>query len=155
MRDILFAPCGKLRITMSKAFIRLSIAALLILPSAGISVQVIEGRVTKVRDVDTIVVAGTPVRLNGVDGPERSTPAGREATFFMQRLVGGKRITCELNGERTYDRWVGVCYLEGKDIGAMAIAEGQALDCPRYSGGRYGGLETRAARSRIQRAGYC
>ena len=117
--------------------------------------RVIEGRVTVVRDVDTIVVAGTPVRLNGVDGPETSTRIGRDARSFMTRLVRGEMVTCQLNGERTYDRWVGVCYLDGQDIGAIAVANGHALDCRRYSGGRYRDLETPAARSRIQRAGYC
>lgn len=71
----------------------------------------IEGRVTVVRDVDTIVVAGTPVRLNGVDGPETSTRIGRDARAFMTRLVRGETVSCDLSGERTYDRWVGVCYL--------------------------------------------
>ncbi|WP_372922587.1 hypothetical protein [Roseovarius sp.] len=41
--------------------------------------QVIEGRATVVRDVDKIVVAGVPVRLEGVDGPETRTRAGRDA----------------------------------------------------------------------------
>jgi endonuclease YncB( thermonuclease family) len=117
--------------------------------------RIIEGRVTVVRDVDTIVVGGTPVRLNGVDGPETSTRAGRNARSFMTRLVRGEIVTCDLNVERTYDRWVGVCYLGEQDIGAIAIANGHALDCPRYSGGRYRDLEAPAARSRIQRAGYC
>jgi len=117
--------------------------------------RVIEGRVTVVRDVDTIVVAGTPVRLNGVDGPETSTRIGRDARAFMTRLVRGKIVTCRLSGERTYDRWVGVCYLGEEDLGAIAITNGHALDCRRYSGGRYRELETPAARSRIPRAGYC
>lgn len=117
--------------------------------------RMIEGRVTVVRDVDTIVVAGVPVRLNGLDGPETSTRIGREARTFMTRLVRGEIVTCQLNGERTYDRWVGVCYLNGQDIGAIAVANGHALDCRRYSGGRYRDLETPAARSRIRRAGYC
>ena len=117
--------------------------------------RVIEGRVTVVRDVDTIIVAGTPVRLNGVDGPEVSTRAGRDARIFMTRFVRGETVTCQLNGERTYDRWVGVRYLDGQDIGAIAVANGHVLDCRRYSGGRYRDLEAPAARSRIQMAGYC
>ncbi|WP_372922528.1 thermonuclease family protein [Roseovarius sp.] len=117
--------------------------------------RMIEGRVTVVRDVDTIVVAGTPVRLNGLDGPETSTRIGREARAFMVQLVRGKTVSCRLNGDRTYDRWVGVCYLDGRDIAAIAVANGHALDCRRYSGGRYRDLETSAARSRSQRAGYC
>ena len=117
--------------------------------------RTIEGRVTVVRDVDTIVVAGTPVRLNGVDGPETSSRAGREARSFMERLVHGRAVACVLNGDRTYDRWVGVCYLDGQDIGAVAIANGHALDCRRFSGGRYSHLETPASRARLARAGYC
>ena len=117
--------------------------------------RTIEGRVTKVRDVDTIVVADTPVRLNGVDGLETSTRSGRDARSWMVRLVEGKMVSCRLNGDRTYDRWVGMCFIGGRDIGALAIEAGQALDCARFSGGRYHHLETAAARSRLSRAGYC
>lgn len=130
-------------------------ASSLLAVTAALADRIIEGRVTVVRDVDTIVVAGTPVRLNGVDGPETSTRIGRDARAFMSRLVRGETVTCELSGERTYDRWVGICYLGEQDIGAIAIANGHALDCRRYSGGRYRELETPAARSRIRRAGYC
>ena len=126
-----------------------------LLAAPALADRVLEGRVTMVRDVDTIVVAGTPVRLNGLDGPETSTQVGREARTFMTRLVRGQTVTCQLNGERTHDRWVGVCFLNGQDIGAIAVANGHALDCRRYSGGRYRDLETPAARSRIGRARYC
>lgn len=128
---------------------------LVLLAAPALADRTIEGRVTVVRDVDTIVVAGTPVRLNGLDGPETSTRIGQEARAFMNRLVRGQTVTCRLNGERTYDRWVGVCFLDGRDIGAIAVANGFALDCARYSGGRYRDLETPAARSRIGRARYC
>lgn len=131
------------------------ILVLALLATPALADRLIEGRVTVVRDVDTIVVAGTPVRLNGLDGPETSTRVGREARVFMDRLVRGQTVTCRLNGDRTYDRWVGICFLDGQDIAAIAVASGHALDCRRYSGGRYRDLETPAARSRIRRAGYC
>jgi endonuclease YncB( thermonuclease family) len=126
-----------------------------LLATPALADRILEGRVTVVRDVDTIVVAGTPVRLNGLDGPETSTRIGREARTFMTRLVRGETVTCQLNGERTHDRWVGVCFLDGQDLGAIAVANGHALDCRRYSGGRYRELEIPAARSRITRARYC
>jgi endonuclease YncB( thermonuclease family) len=73
----------------------------------------------------------------------------------MQRLVAGKRLTCELTGEKTYDRQVGVCYLDdGTEIGAAIIAEGLARDCPRYSGGRYVEFETNKSRT-LPFPGYC
>lgn len=131
------------------------VLVLALLTGPALADRAIEGRVTVVRDVDTIVVAGIPVRLNGLDGPETSTRIGRDARAFMNRLVRGETVTCLLNGDRTHDRWVGVCFLDGQDIGAIAVANGHALDCARYSGGRYRGLETPAARSRIKRAGYC
>ncbi|WP_349538330.1 thermonuclease family protein [Sagittula sp. NFXS13] len=108
-----------------------------------------------VRDADTIVVDGTPVRLNGVDAPELRTAAGKNAKRWVVNYLRGREVSCELNGERSYDRWIGVCYADGQDIGAAVIAAGHALDCRRYSGGRYRHLETPAARSKIRRAGYC
>ncbi|WP_170439631.1 thermonuclease family protein [Ruegeria arenilitoris] len=116
--------------------------------------RTVEG-IAKVRDVDTIVVQGVPVRLNGIDGPELSTSAGLAAKQWMADHLRGQTVNCELNGERTYDRWVGVCFVDGEDIGADAIAAGHALDCRRYSGGRYRRLETPEARASIERAGYC
>jgi endonuclease YncB( thermonuclease family) len=109
----------------------------------------------QVRDADTIVVDGTAVRLQGVDAPELRTRAGKDARRWMVNYLRGKAIECRLNGEVSYDRYIGVCYAEGEDIGGAVIAAGYALDCRRYSGGRYRRLETPAARSRIKRAPYC
>lgn len=73
----------------------------------------------------------------------------------MIDLVNGRRVRCELNGEKTHDRFVGVCYLDDQDIGAAVIKAGLALDCPRFSGGRYKDLETAKAQQRIMLPGYC
>lgn len=115
----------------------------------------IKGRVSHVRDVDTIEVSGLPVRLNGVDGPELSERGGQAAKVWMTKLVLRKSVRCWLNGVKTYDRWVGTCYLnEDSDIGALAIAAGQARDCARYSGGKYADLETPESRL-LPSHGYC
>lgn len=80
--------------------------SMLLMPSiAYAGDRVIGGRVSKLRDVNTTVVAGRPVDLKGLENPEVSIRAGKDAAPFMRRLVGGKIVTCELNGERTYDRW--------------------------------------------------
>ena len=109
--------------------------------------RTLEGTVTKVRDGDTIVVEGVPVRLNGVAAPELRQRMGGKARTFMMRLVDDKTVTCELNGRKTHDRWVGICYRDGQDIGAAIIAAGLARDCPRYSGGRYSDDETSQSRT--------
>lgn len=109
-------------------------------------------------DGDTVSIsrAGqqTKVRLNGVDAPETDTRAGRAARLGLVRIVGNQALRCELNGERSHDRLIGSCYLpDGTDIGRALIAAGFALECPRYSGGRYRDVEV--ARGRLPAAPYC
>lgn len=104
----------------------------------------IEGPAT-VRDGDTIVVGNIPIRLQGVAAPEKHEPGGSEATGAMVKLVAGKTVTCNLTGERTHDRHVGICYVDGRDIGEMIIALGLARDCPRFSRGRYAAVEVNRA----------
>jgi micrococcal nuclease len=116
---------------------------------------VLTGTVTKVRDGDTIEVGKIPIRLQGVSAPEMKEPLGPQSKKFMVDLVRAKRVRCDLNGEKSHDRFVGICYLQGKDIGAAVIKAGLALDCPRFSGGRYKAIEVAAARGKITLPGYC
>ena len=127
----------------------------LLASSAHADPTTLTGTVTKVRDGDTIEVGKIPIRLNGVSAPEMNEPLGPQSKAFMADLVMGKRVRCEMNGQNTYDRCVGTCYLGDRDIGAAVIEAGLALDCPRFSGGRYKAVETEAARKRIKLPGYC
>ena len=88
----------------------------------------LNGIVTKVRDGDTIEVGKIPIRLNGVSAPEMNEPLGPQSKAFMIDLVLNKPVRCELNGERTHDRFVGICYLDGHDIGEAVIKAGLAFD---------------------------
>lgn len=145
-----------MRFALIKKILALCVA-LLVISVPAIARDIIG--TASVRDADTIVVSGTPVRLNGIDAPELTNRFGRDASNFMKRLLRGRTVVCRLNGDRTHDRWVGTCYidLEGQttDIGAIVIANGHALDCRRYSGGRYRSLEPAGARSRLRQAPYC
>lgn len=105
-------------------------------------------------DGDTLRIGGAKVRLLGVAAPERHESGGAEATRFTQRRLGGRELRCELTGEKSYDRLVGRCYLNGDDVAEMLIAEGLARDCPRYSGGRYARFEQPGAMS-LPLPGYC
>lgn len=116
---------------------------------------ILTGTVTHVRDGDTIEVGKVPIRLNGISAPELKEPLGPQSKRFMRGLVDGKHVRCELNGKKTYDRYVGICYLGGQDIGAAIIEAGLALDCPRFSGGRYKAVEKAAARGAIKLPRYC
>jgi micrococcal nuclease len=119
------------------------------------------GPVTHVRDGDTIVVGSMPIRLNGLAAPEGDEPSGAAATRAMLELVQGRTLRCELDGERTHDRCVGVCYLDGADISEAMVHRGVARDCPRFSQGRYAEAEFQAAadgatiRQTYRLPGYC
>ncbi len=115
----------------------------------------LSGIVTHIRDGDTIKVGPVPIRLEGVSAPEIREHLGRESKKFMSNLVYGKQVTCNLIGPKTYDRFVGVCFLNGEDIGALLIKNGLARECKRYSRGRYRNLDTTSARSSIKLPKYC
>ena len=116
----------------------------------------------EVLDGDTISVEGVHVRLQGVAAPEiaheglsiKAEAGGEDAAAFLRRLVEGQTVVCDLTGERTDGRQVGVCRLDGRDVAAEVIAAGLARDCPRFSGGRYAGIEPPAAK-RLPLPAYC
>ena len=130
-------------------------SGVLITPAIAAEPTILTGAVTHVRDGDTIEVGKIPIRLNGVSAPELKEPLGPQAKQFMRDLVNGKSVRCELTGAKTYDRLVGTCYLGDRDIGEAVISAGLALDCPRYSGGRYVQDELASARAAIKLPGYC
>ena len=90
-------------------------------PAGGLS----GGRVTHIRDGDTIEVDGRPIRIATLDCAETGSAAGDAATRRMRALVSGQRLTCSLTGEQSYDRWIGSCQLpDGRDIAGVLIREG-------------------------------
>jgi endonuclease YncB( thermonuclease family) len=108
----------------------------------------------RVVDGDTVVVAGTRVRLKGVDAAELGTARGENARRVMAMLVTGS-LTCRLTGEKTYNREVGYCTTaNGTDINRAIIAQGAALACPRYDD-RYVQFEQASALAAQPRASYC
>ena len=108
----------------------------------------------RVIDGDTVVVAGTTVRLKGVDAAELGTARGESARRVMAMLVTGE-LTCRLTGEKTYRREVGYCTTaNGTDINRAIIAQGAALACPRYDD-RYVPYEQAAALAAQPRSSYC
>jgi micrococcal nuclease len=140
---------------MKHLIIIAALSGVLITPGIAAEPTILTGTVTHVRDGDTIEVGKIPIRLNGVSAPELKELLGQQSKQFMLNLVDGKDVRCELTGAKTYDRLVGTCFLDGQDIGAAVISAGLALDCPRYSGGRYTQFEVSEVRGQIKLRGYC
>ena len=85
-------------------------------PRKSASKTILNGTVTHVRDGDTIVVDGIPIRLSALDCPEKGTRNGDYATQLAEQFLG-LQATCELTGAKTYDRLVGYCETNGVDFG--------------------------------------
>ena len=85
-------------------------------------------------DGDTIVVSGIHVRLKGVAAPEVAhydepgEPGGDAAKTFMEDLIEGRVVVCDLTQERTHGGWVGSCYRDGQDIAEALVRAGLARD---------------------------
>jgi endonuclease YncB( thermonuclease family) len=106
-------------------------------------------------DGDTVDVAGTRIRLKGVDAAERGTDLGEAARVVMQVIIGDGILTCHLTGEKTHRREVGFCFLpDGTDINRAIIEHGAALACPRYDA-RYVSFEQADQIAVQPRAHYC
>jgi endonuclease YncB( thermonuclease family) len=80
-------------------------------PSGQAAAEDLQGTVTHLRDGDTIEVANVPIRLNGRHAPELDESGGKQAATFMRTLVLHKTVACSLTGGKTYDRFVGTCWL--------------------------------------------
>jgi len=93
----------------------------------------LEGRVTHVRDGDTVEVDGTAVRLSGINCDELGTSLGERAKSVTSNLVSGRELICRLNGEKTYDRVVGRCEMaDGRDLGRVLIERGVCGRCAGF-----------------------
>ncbi len=106
-----------------------------------------------VTDGDTLVVngkrqrtrcvGGTRVRLFGIDAPElkqkckapggRDFLCGRAAASFLLEHVRGRAIECRGNSEDRYGRLIAICFVGGKDLNALMVAEGWALAYRNFS----------------------
>jgi endonuclease YncB( thermonuclease family) len=108
----------------------------------------------RARDGDSIVVAGVPVRVWGIDAPEwrqrcrtasgRGYPCGRVAFRALARRLRAAPVHCVPQLRDKFERVVAVCYQGQDDIARWLVREGLALDWPRYSGGAYRGAEREA-----------
>lgn len=113
--------------------------------AGGLAGDPLRGPVVRVRDGDTLELAGRVVRLQGVAAPELHEPLGAASRAALERLVAGRPVACESDGSRSHGRIVAVCRVAGEDLGAQLVAIGLARDCPRFSLGRYAAAERAAA----------
>jgi endonuclease YncB( thermonuclease family) len=101
----------------------------------------------RVIDGDTLDLAGTRIRLWGIDAPEtrqtcegrdgQTYECGRDSRAVMIELTRDRAVTCDPRDNDRYGRVVAVCRTEAGDINAAIVRRGWAIDWPRYSNGAY------------------
>ena len=137
---------------MNKLFQVLAVA-LMLLPSLGVAedgptepaflyranvVNIVDGDTIDV-DIDLgfyILIRNQRIRLVGIDAPEKRGDAreeGKAATAFLENLIVGKSIILktikgrdEADRDDSFGRWLGIVYLDGKDINQAMIDAGHA-----------------------------
>jgi len=99
--------------------------------------EVLDGRVVRIVDGDTIVVdhggERRKVRLSAIDTPERDQPWGEAATKEMRRLVAGKTVSVDWHKEDRWGRLIGNVYADGEDVGRLMVERGMAWHYKRYA----------------------
>jgi micrococcal nuclease len=108
-----------------------------------------------VHDGDTLRVAGHNIRLHGLDAEELNEPHGEMARAVLVEIIAGRKVTCRHHGEKSYRRIVGTCEVDGIDLGAEMVKRGAAVDCARYSNGRYRAFEPAGIRMVLIQKPYC
>ena len=108
----------------------------------------------RVIDGDTIDVAGSRIRLFGIDAPEtrqscrsalgRDYACGRLATRALAAAIAGRAVACTPVDHDRYDRDVAICTAGGRDLGDVMVRSGNAVDYARHSQGRYAAAEREA-----------
>ena len=101
----------------------------------------------RVVDGDTIEVAGTKIRLEGIDAPESGQTCARKwlgivsgtwacgtkAADELTRLVSRQPISCDATGTDKYGRTLAICHAGNVDLNAHMVRQGLAWAFVKYS----------------------
>lgn len=113
--------------------------------------------VASVIDGDTIDIAGTRVRLWGIDAPESSqtcdrggTPerCGQKSALALSDLIGRRTVDCQIKDTDRYGRQVASCTVGGFSINEAQVRQGWAVDYGQYSKGAFAAAQSAAQAER-------
>jgi micrococcal nuclease len=113
----------------------------------------------KVIDADTINLCDTKIRLFGISAAERGHSSYKQCKIIVKDIIEqSDKVSCELTGDKTYDRLVGICSVmsdnKSTNLHRLIIENSCARDCESYSGGIYKIYETEGAKE-LPLPNYC
>lgn len=111
----------------------------------------------RVKDGDSLVVAGHEIRLDDIDAPERNQRCrlangrfwypGRQAAAWLVRFIASRPVSCQTRTTDRFGRALARCQVAGQDLGHALVSAGWAFAYHRYSE-RETAAETQARQAR-------
>lgn len=98
----------------------------------------LHGKVIRIADGDTLTLLidcaklDVPVRLAGIDAPEKMMPFGNAAKKALSDLAFGKLATIEWGKKDKYGRIVGKVMIDGSDVSLEMLKQGMAWHFKEY-----------------------
>ena len=96
-----------------------------------------------VTDGDTIKILNNKIRLHGIDAPEKKQNCtkntkeyncGVVATEALIKKIGKDIVKCLTQKKKDrYNRFIGVCFVDQKDLNKWMVRNGYAIAYRRYS----------------------
>jgi endonuclease YncB( thermonuclease family) len=110
--------------------------------------QTAEGHDIKIKDGDTISIAGQDYRLHGIDAPEFAQicqdaigsdwRCGKEAHVALTSLIKRHTIACDAKARDKFQRIVATCRDEaGRDLARAMVEQGMAVSFGGFAEGPY------------------
>lgn len=122
----------------------------------------LQGKVIRIADGDTLTILvepiklDLPVRLSGIDSPEKGMPFGQAAKQSLSELAFGRHAVVEWGKRDKYGRLVGKVLVDGVDINLVQVRRGMAWHFKEYEGEQppfdravYARAEAEAATARV------
>lgn len=106
--------------------------------SASIHANELQGKVIRVADGDTLTILiepiklDMPIRLSGIDAPEKGMPFGQVSKKSLSDLTFGKQATVEWGKKDKYGRLVGKIRIDGQDVNIEQLRRGLAWHFKEY-----------------------
>ena len=105
--------------------------------------KMVLGKPDRIVDGDTLDVRGIRIRLSGIDAPEskqtcanaqhETYSCGEIATQKLRERIGDGSVSCTLDKQDRYERWLGTCTSDGTNLNQWMVKNGYALAYRRYS----------------------
>jgi len=106
------------------------ISFIFLIPFSAHPCEILKGKVVGVKDGDTITVLvkkkEVPVRLQGVDAPEKNQAFGQRAKQFTSDKVFGKRVKVLVERKGRNGRSIGKVFIKGVSLNEELVAAGFA-----------------------------